>query len=136
MSGQFVDQQRNERNAGLLLIAAAALAVLAGNGPFAATYQDVLHFKFGPALPHMGQMALHHWIADGFEAIEAMIQPGPYCFGNEVTLADICLVPQVYNARRLKAPLDRFPKIIAVDAALAKLPAFDKARPENQPDAE
>jgi len=78
----------------------------------------------------------HHWIADGFEAIEAMIQPGPYCFGNEVTLADICLVPQVYNARRLKAPLDRFPKIIAVDAALAKLPAFDKARPENQPDAE
>ena len=53
MSGQFVDQQRNERNAGLLLIAAAALAVLAGNGPFAATYQDVLHFKFGPALPHM-----------------------------------------------------------------------------------
>jgi len=69
MSGQFVDQQRNERNAGLLLIAAAALAVLAGNGPFAATYQDVLHFKFGPALPHMGQMALHHWIADGLMAL-------------------------------------------------------------------
>jgi maleylpyruvate isomerase len=78
----------------------------------------------------------HHWIADGFEAVEPMIGPGPYCFGSEVTLADICLVPQVYNARRLKAPIDRFPKIIAVDAALAKLPAFDKARPENQPDAE
>jgi maleylpyruvate isomerase len=78
----------------------------------------------------------HHWIADGFEAVEALIRPGPYAFGSAVTLADICLVPQVYNARRLKAPLDRFPKIVAVDAACAKLAAFDKARPENQPDAE
>ena len=78
----------------------------------------------------------HHWIADGFEAVEALIHPGPYAFGSAVTLADICLVPQVYNARRLKAPLDRFPKIVAVDAACAKLAAFDKARPENQPDAE
>jgi glutathione S-transferase len=53
-----------------------------------------------------------------------------------VTLADICLVPQVYNARRLKVPLDKFPKIVAADAACLKLAAFDKARPENQPDAE
>ena len=53
-----------------------------------------------------------------------------------VTLADICLVPQVANARRLKVPLDKYPKIVAVDAACAKLPAFEKARPENQPDAE
>ncbi len=65
-----------------------------------------------------------------------MLKPGPYSFGNEVTLADICLVPQVYNARRLKVPLDKFPNIVAVDAACLKLPAFDKARPENQPDAE
>ena len=65
-----------------------------------------------------------------------MIEPAPYAFGSEVTLADICLVPQVYNARRLKVPLDRFPKIVAVDAACAKLAAFDQARPENQPDAE
>jgi maleylacetoacetate isomerase len=78
----------------------------------------------------------HHWIADGFEAVEALIRPGPYAFGSEVTLADICIVPQVANARRLKAPLGRFPKIVAVDAACAKLAAFDKARPENQPDAE
>ena len=78
----------------------------------------------------------HHWIADGFEAVEALIGPGPYAFGNEVTLADICIVPQVANARRLKVPLDAFPKIVGVDAACAKLPAFDKARPENQPDAE
>jgi maleylacetoacetate isomerase len=77
----------------------------------------------------------HHWIHEGFEAIETMIEPGPYAWGAEVTLADICLVPQVANARRFKVPLERFPKIVAVDAACLKLPAFDKARPENQPDA-
>jgi maleylpyruvate isomerase len=53
-----------------------------------------------------------------------------------VTLADTCLVPQVYNARRLKVPLDRFPKLVAIDAACAKLGAFERARPENQSDAE
>jgi maleylacetoacetate isomerase len=78
----------------------------------------------------------HHWILEGFTALESMLPGTPYAFGEEVTLADVCLVPQVYNARRLRVPLQRFPKIIAVDAACAKLPAFDKARPENQPDAE
>jgi maleylacetoacetate isomerase len=78
----------------------------------------------------------HHWVLDGFDALEAMIRPAPYSCGREVTLADICLVPQVYNARRLKVPLDRFPKIVAADAACMKLPAFEKAKPENQPDAE
>lgn len=78
----------------------------------------------------------HHWILEGFEPLETMLRPAPYAFGGEVTLADICLVPQVYNARRLKVPLDRFPKIVAVDAACAKLGPFEQARPENQPDAE
>jgi maleylacetoacetate isomerase len=78
----------------------------------------------------------HHWILEGFEALETMVRPGPYAFGSEVTLADVCLVPQIYNARRLKVPLDRFPKLVAIDAACAKLPAFEQARPENQPDAE
>jgi maleylacetoacetate isomerase len=78
----------------------------------------------------------HHWILEGFEALETMVRPGPYAFGGEVTLADVCLVPQIYNARRLKVPLDRFPKLVAIDAACAKLPAFEQARPENQPDAE
>ena len=55
----------------------------------------------------------HHWVAEGFEALEALMEPAPYAFGNTVTLADLCLVPQVYNARRLKVPLDRFPKLIA-----------------------
>jgi maleylacetoacetate isomerase len=78
----------------------------------------------------------HHWILQGFDTLEATIQPGPYAFGGEVTQADICLVPQMFNARRLKVPLDKFPKLVAVDAACLKLAAFDKARPENQPDAE
>lgn len=78
----------------------------------------------------------HHWVIEGFTAIEAMIAPAPYACGAHVTLADLCLIPQVYNARRLKVPLDKFPKIVAVDAACQKLPAFDKARPEKQPDSE
>src|SRR5262249_14583062 len=77
-----------------------------------------------------------HWVTVGFAAFEALIKPGPYCFGAQVGLADICLVPQVANARRFNVPLDKFPKIVAVDAACQKLPAFDKARPDNQPDAE
>ena len=78
----------------------------------------------------------HHWILAGFEALEALLEPAPFSWGKQVTLADICLVPQVNNARRLKVPLERFPKIIAVDAACLALPAFERARPENQPDAE
>jgi maleylacetoacetate isomerase len=78
----------------------------------------------------------HHWVIDGFEALESLIAPGPYACGKTVTLADVCLVPQVANARRLKVPLDKFPKIVSVDAACLALPAFDRARPENQPDAE
>jgi len=77
-----------------------------------------------------------HWVTVGFEALEALMSDGPYSCGAQVTLADICLVPQVYNARRLKTPLERFPKIVAADTACLKLAAFDKARPENQPDAE
>jgi glutathione S-transferase len=75
----------------------------------------------------------HHWVIEGFTALETMIHPGPYCFGGNVTLADIYLAPQMYNARRLKVPLGAFPKLVAADAALAKLPAFDQARPETSP---
>jgi maleylacetoacetate isomerase len=78
----------------------------------------------------------HHWVVTGFEALEALIEPGPYACGKEVTVADLCLVPQVYNARRLKVPLDNFPKIVGVDKACSALDAFDRARPETQPNAE
>ncbi len=77
-----------------------------------------------------------HWVRAGFAAIETLIGLGPYACGAQVTVADVCLVPQLYNARRFKVPLDDYPKIAAVEAACNKLPAFDKARPEKQPDAE
>jgi len=89
---------------------------------------------------HQEQSAIdtwyHHWVIEGFEALETLVEPGPYACGAQVTMADVCLVPQVSNARRLKVPLDKFPKIIAIESACLKLPAFDRARPENQPDAE
>lgn len=89
---------------------------------------------------HQEQAAIdawyHHWVLAGFEALEALVRSGPYACGGAVTVADLCLVPQVYNARRLNVPLDKFPKIVAIDAACLALPAFDRARPENQPDAE
>jgi maleylacetoacetate isomerase len=89
---------------------------------------------------HQEQSAIdawyHHWVIEGFEALEALVRPAPYACGDQITVADICLVPQVANARRLKVPLEKFPKIVGIDAACLKLPAFDRARPENQPDAE
>jgi maleylacetoacetate isomerase len=89
---------------------------------------------------HQEQSAIdawyHHWVTEGFEALEALLKPGPYCCGSAVTIADIFMVPQINNARRLKVPLDKFPKIVAIEAACLALPAFDRARPENQPDAE
>lgn len=76
-----------------------------------------------------------HWVREGFDAIESLIEPGPYAFGSRITLADLYLVPQVFNARRFKISLDSYPKILAVDAACAEQPAFRNAAPENQPDA-
>ncbi|MGE0339829.1 MAG: maleylacetoacetate isomerase [Xanthobacteraceae bacterium] len=77
-----------------------------------------------------------HWIATGFAALEQMIAPAPFCFGLQPTLADICLVPQVFNARRYKVDMGKFPKIAAVDAAAQNHPAFAAAAPAVQPDAE
>lgn len=81
-----------------------------------------------------------HWIAEGFEAVETMLAarpgPGPFCLGATPTLADICLVPQVFNANRYRVPLDPYPAIRAVTEACLALPAFDLAQPAKQPDAE
>ncbi|MBM6594339.1 maleylacetoacetate isomerase [Microvirga pudoricolor] len=76
-----------------------------------------------------------HWIRQGFEALETMIRPGPFAFGSRPTLADLYIIPQVYNARRFDVPLEDYPRIVAVDAACAELDAFREAAPERQPDA-
>jgi maleylacetoacetate isomerase len=76
-----------------------------------------------------------HWVLQGFDAIERMLEPGPFAFGSRPTLADVYLVPQVFNARRFNVPLDAYPRIVAADAACAALEAFQAAAPERQADA-
>jgi maleylacetoacetate isomerase len=73
-----------------------------------------------------------HWIAEGFAALEALAAPraGRFLFGDAPTLADICLVPQVYNARRFGVPLEEYPLLVAADAEAAALPAFAAAHPD------
>ena len=76
-----------------------------------------------------------HWIHEGFRAAEALASDGPFVFGDEVTLAEAFLVPQVYNARRFKVRLDDYPKLVAITDAANRLTAFQDALPENQADA-
>lgn len=76
-----------------------------------------------------------HWVRQGFDAVETLLDPGPFSFGSRITLADVYLVPQVANARRFNIPLDAYPKIVAVDAACAAHRAFQEAAPARQPDA-
>lgn len=81
-----------------------------------------------------------HWVSEGFAALEQRLEgegeTGRFCHGERPTLADLCLVPQVYNARRFAIDLSDYPGIVAVDAACTALQAFAAAAPENQPDAE
>eukprot|EP00002_Diphylleia_rotans_P019907 TRINITY_DN3849_c0_g2_i1.p1 TRINITY_DN3849_c0_g2~~TRINITY_DN3849_c0_g2_i1.p1 ORF type:complete len:213 (-),score=55.47 TRINITY_DN3849_c0_g2_i1:136-774(-) len=77
-----------------------------------------------------------HWIEVNFEGLEATLKEtsGRFCVGDEVTLADVCLVPQVYNAKRFNVEMEKFPTIARIDQELSKLPEFEKAQPRNQPD--
>lgn len=79
-----------------------------------------------------------HWIWEGFRPLEELAErsPGPYLFGDRITLADICLPPQMYNARRFRMDLEAFPALVAADKALMENEAVKAARPEAQPDAE
>lgn len=79
-----------------------------------------------------------HWIERGFAAMEKMVADsrGRFCHGDTPGMADVFLVPQVWNARRFEVDMSAFPHLAAIDAACAELPAFRDAAPENQPDAE
>ncbi len=81
-----------------------------------------------------------HWIAAGLQGLEEQAKhtsaDGRYLFGSSVTLADVCLVPQMYNARRFNCDLEPYPTLRAIDAHLQTLPAFAAAAPEAQPDAQ
>jgi maleylacetoacetate isomerase len=78
-----------------------------------------------------------HWISEGLPALEAMAAPraGKFLFGNAPTGADVCLVPQLYNARRYNVPLDKYPTLLRAEENANKLDAFVKAKPENQEQA-
>ncbi|MBQ4860177.1 maleylacetoacetate isomerase [Pseudoalteromonas sp. MMG013] len=77
-----------------------------------------------------------HWVIEGFNRLESLLGDHDYCFGSEPSLADICLVPQVFNALRFKVDMSQYPKISAIYARCNTLPAFIDAAPENQPDAQ
>jgi len=81
-----------------------------------------------------------HWITLGFDALEAMLSSakgtGRFCHGNSPTLADICLIPQMANGRRAKMDTAVWPTLHRIEQAALALPAFEKALPQNQPDAQ
>lgn len=81
-----------------------------------------------------------HWIAEGFAAIEKMLvkhgSSGRFCLGEQVTMADVCLIPQVYNATRYQCELSAYPVIGQIYRHCLSLPAFQAAVPEHQQDAE
>ncbi len=81
----------------------------------------------------------HHWIADGLTALETIVRdtgPGPFLFGAVPSMADVCLVPQMANARRFKCPVQAYPTLLRAEATALALPAFRDSAPDRQPDAE
>ncbi|MFP2769676.1 maleylacetoacetate isomerase [Oceanisphaera sp. KMM 10153] len=78
----------------------------------------------------------HHWLKQGLAPLEQQLSGSatPYCCGDNPTLADICLVPQIYNARRFKLDMTPYPRLIAIEQACNRLDAFRLAQPEQQSD--
>ncbi|MGR5222430.1 maleylacetoacetate isomerase [Vibrio parahaemolyticus] len=83
------------------------------------------------------QQWMRHWIETGFHALEKKLAKvsGSYCVGNDITLVDVCLVPQLYNAERFNVDMIAFPIISAIGEHLKAHPAFQAAEPERQKDA-
>jgi len=110
----------------------------------AADTHPLQNLKVSNALQKLGvsEESVRDWAAEvnteGLEACEALLSnvDGPYCFGAAPTLADICLVPQLGNARRFGVDVRRFPRLIEAEAACLQLQAFAEAVPDRQPDSE
>lgn len=80
-----------------------------------------------------------HWVSEGFKGLEIQAREystsGRHCCGDSISIADICLVPQMFNARRFETDLSPFPTLVGISKHLESLPEFDAAKPERQPDA-
>jgi maleylpyruvate isomerase len=87
--------------------------------------------------PGLEKEWVRHWLTSGMAALERVVASGAgrYAHGDEVTLADVYIVPQLYGARRFGVDLAGCPTLLAVEAACRELPAFQAAEPERQPDA-
>jgi maleylacetoacetate isomerase len=100
--------------------------------------QQYLEREFG-ATQEQREAWTRHWIGKGFEALERLLADSPstgeFCEGDRPSVADCCLVPQVYNARRFRLDMAAFPIIARIDAACRRLEPFDAAAPERQADA-
>jgi maleylpyruvate isomerase len=81
---------------------------------------------------------IHRWISDGFVALEQLVAQhgGVFAFADAVTMADCYIVPQIYSARRFSVDLSPYPRLVAVADTAARLPAFEAAHPDRQPDAD
>jgi maleylacetoacetate isomerase len=120
-------------------VRALALAVCCDIHPLNNT--RVLGYRRGPlAADEAAVNAWYaHWVACGLQALEAQVarlgSDGRHMFGASVTLADVCLVPQMYNARRFRCDVTPYPTLRSISAHLETLPAFARAAPEAQPEA-
>jgi maleylacetoacetate isomerase len=99
----------------------------------------VLNYLKGPlarSQEDVDQWYRHWMLKGGLEAVEAMIGGEDFCFGDSPSLADVCLIPQVFNARRYKIDISHLKKIVHIDRRCADIAAFAGAHPSRQPDAE
>jgi len=105
----------------------------------------ILNYLRGPLCQQEEQVSgwIRHWVETGLAALEGMVDrpghvpaEGRFCFGDSPGMADLCLVPQLFNARRSGCDLSACPTLVAIDAHCRSLPAFADAAPDRQPDAQ
>ena len=126
--------------AGRARVRALALTVVADTHPLG-NLRVLKYIKSEMGLTEEVKLAWHrHWLRSGLETLEALLagdaRTGVYSHGDTPTLADCCLVPQVFNAQRFEIDTTPYPTLMRVNAACAALPAFQQAHPSQQPDAE
>jgi maleylacetoacetate isomerase len=124
------DSKSRARIRGMCSIIGADVHPLGNVGPL-----NYLREHFGADTPAV-KAWVGKWVSQGFAGVEALIDGGDFCIGDQPSMADVYLIPQVYGANRFSVPLEAYPKIRRIAAHCATLAAFQKAAPEAQPDFE